>query len=254
MINRLVILPCHSIWKPQSASSTGDDRSEWSLVSFQIEGYDHLAFKEHITRSIEYVKKDANSQLVISGGQTKAELGPVSEAYSFYELFCTLNDDELLLSRITTEEFARDSFENVLFLVCRFYEVHGYYPEHITVIGFEFKRDRFVKHHLGQALNFPEERIEYIGNAPDPKDLNAEQKRAYFEDLKMSEAKFAVEPFKIDWFGRKGSLKKKRDQRNPFNRFHGYASSNKGIAPFINATLVQEGTDEEVRELLKPIW
>ena len=35
----------------------------------------------------------------------------------------------------------------------------------ITIVGFEFKRERFVKHHLQQALLFPENRINYIGNS-----------------------------------------------------------------------------------------
>lgn len=49
------------------------------------------------------------------------------------------NDEELILERISTETFARDSFENVVFLICRFYEIFGTYPERITIVGFEFK-------------------------------------------------------------------------------------------------------------------
>lgn len=254
MINRLVILPCHSIWKPQSTSSKGEDRSEWSLVDFQIEGYDHIAFKEHILRSIEYLKKDPKSQLIISGGQTKAALGPVSEAYSYYELLCRLIGDQSVLSRVTTEEFARDSFENVLFLVCRFFEVHGHYPEYITVVGFEFKRERFVKLHLGQALDFPEEKVEYIGNAPDPRDLEGAEREAYFADIAASEARFAVEPFKVDWYGQQGPLKRKRDQRNPFKRHHGYASSNAKMAAFLRAAGEGNGSNEAIKGLFRAWW
>lgn len=36
-------------------------------------------------------------------------------------------------SRALTEEHARDSFENLLFSVCRFRELTGSYPKNITV-------------------------------------------------------------------------------------------------------------------------
>lgn len=39
-------------------------------------------------------------------------------------------------SRALTEEHARDSFENLLFSVCRFRELTGSYPQNITVKPF----------------------------------------------------------------------------------------------------------------------
>lgn len=45
---------------------------------------------------------------------------------------CTGND-EGVRSRALTEEHARDSFENLLFSVCRFRELTGRYPQNITV-------------------------------------------------------------------------------------------------------------------------
>lgn len=41
-------------------------------------------------------------------------------------------------SRALTEEHARDSFENLLFSVCRFRELTGSYPHNITVKTFYF--------------------------------------------------------------------------------------------------------------------
>lgn len=40
---------------------------------------------------------------------------------------------EDLRQRALTEEHARDSFENLLFSVCRFRELTGMYPHNITV-------------------------------------------------------------------------------------------------------------------------
>ena len=39
--------------------------------------------------------------------------------------------------RALTEEYARDSFENLLFSVCRFRQLTGAYPANITVRGEE---------------------------------------------------------------------------------------------------------------------
>jgi hypothetical protein len=42
---------------------------------------------------------------------------------------------------------ARDSFENLLFSLCRFHELTGCYPTDVTVVSFEFKRWRFSNLH-----------------------------------------------------------------------------------------------------------
>lgn len=127
MSRHLIILPCHSIWTP--GATLGELRDEWSLVSFQIEGYDHLCFKDHILKSLNILEQDKDATLIISGGQTKQESGPISEALSYYQLATKLTNDIELVQRINTEEFARDSFENVLFLLCRYFELHEAYPE-----------------------------------------------------------------------------------------------------------------------------
>ncbi|KAK6198802.1 uncharacterized protein RJT21DRAFT_122441 [Scheffersomyces amazonensis] len=252
MYTTLVILPCHSIWK--GGNSLGESRDEWHLVNFQIEGYDHLAFKDHIIQSIEYIKSDPHSFLILSGGQTKAESGPISESLSYYQLATQLVEDEhksSILSRISTEEYARDSFENVIFSICRFYELFNKYPDKITIIGFEFKRDRFLKYHLYEALNFPLHRVKYIGNSPTPKDLSDIEKQIYFKDLDDSEYKFAVKFFQEDWYGIRKPLASKKASRNPFKRWHGYAHSNPSLSKFL--LLLQQEVEldnEDIRKLL----
>jgi hypothetical protein len=46
---------------------------------------------------------------------------------------------EAVRERTYTEEYATDSYENLLYSVCRFHEVAGVYPKDITVISFTFK-------------------------------------------------------------------------------------------------------------------
>lgn len=62
-----------------------------------------------------------------------------------------------LQSRMVTEEYAKDSHENVLFSLCRFSEMTAKYPTMVTVIGFEFKRKRFQDIHR-LALRYPEDK------------------------------------------------------------------------------------------------
>lgn len=81
---------------------------------------------------------------------------PISEAQSYLSLARTLNlipasssigtqTDPLPLSmRITTEEFALDSYQNLLFSIMRFKEVTGRWPGKVTVVGYGMKRRRSV--------------------------------------------------------------------------------------------------------------
>ncbi|RCK60741.1 hypothetical protein Cantr_08527 [Candida viswanathii] len=251
--NHLIILPCHSVWK-HGGATLGESRDEWHLVGFQIEGYDHLSMKQHILVSLTELSQDPRAHLVISGGETKREAGPVSESLSYYLLARELCDDEeLVLQRVSTESFARDSFENVVFLICRFYEVFGTYPEKITIVGFEFKRRRFLDLHLETALLFPRENVVYIGNAPDPKDIRVEEeKEKYFREIDENEHRFAVKLFEQDWYGVNGGLLKKKLARNPFNRYHGYAQSNPDLAEFLVAIQdhSESNDNEQIRNLL----
>ncbi|OBA20217.1 hypothetical protein METBIDRAFT_43927 [Metschnikowia bicuspidata var. bicuspidata NRRL YB-4993] len=258
VFDRLIILPCHSIWKAQSIqAATGQSSDEWHLASFQIEGHDHLCFIDHIRKSFDELKRNPHALLIISGGQTKAEAGPISEALSYYQLAQRLigTADENLLRRVFLEEYARDSLENVIFLICRFYEIAGLYPKFITVVGFEFKKSRFLKYHLAQALDFPESLVEYIGNAPLPgPEIDHEQ---YFSSLVAAEKKHALDHFATDLYGLRAPLQDKRKQRDPFNRHHGYESSNPKMKEFLSIIKNLGNNnlaDEEIKNRLQVSW
>ena len=47
-----------------------------------------------------------------------------------------------LNARAATEEYAMDSYENLLFALARFHEVTGMWAEKVTVIGYGMKRRR----------------------------------------------------------------------------------------------------------------
>ena len=97
----------------------------------------------------------------------RAAKAMMSEASSYWHVsraFRWFGADVSAESRIFTEEYARNSFENLLFsTVCRFYELAKQFPRRITVIDFESKRARFEKLQLS-ALRFPREKFTYIGH------------------------------------------------------------------------------------------
>lgn len=79
-------------------------------------------------------------------------------------------------SRATTETYALDSYQNILFSIARFHEVTGRYPSQITVVGYEMKRRRFEGLHRA-AIRFPVNLFEYIGLEPLATDDEAVQAR-----------------------------------------------------------------------------
>lgn len=71
--------------------------------------------------------------------------------------------------RMTTENFALDSYQNFLFSIARFREYTGSYPERITVVGYGMKRSRFEELHA-KAIRWPvkssvrgQRRFHYVG-------------------------------------------------------------------------------------------
>ena len=125
--------------------------------------------------------------------------------------------------RATTEEFARDSYENLLFSICRFREVTGHYPSKVTVVGFSFKKARFSDLHRA-AIKFPLEHFFYVGVDPEnPKDPNGGGSGSGSREAAMKgEQARSVIPYSKDPYGCGEELQKKREERNPFHRSHGY--------------------------------
>lgn len=115
-----------------------------------------------------------------------------------------------------SEEFARDSYENLLFSIARFKEYTGRYPTRITVVGLEFKQPRFTNLHRA-ILHFPLEHFRYFGiDPPQLKDNPPTQ----------GEAANAGIPFSEDPHGCFNKiLVSKRRERNPFHRTHPYTFS-----------------------------
>ena len=100
--------------------------------------------------------------LIFSGGVTRPSWPSQSEAQSYLRLAL---DSGLLKNRTNiafAEDYALDSFQNLLFSVARFHEVVDRWPEKITVVGFEMKRRRFEELHR-KAIRWPTSKFQYVG-------------------------------------------------------------------------------------------
>lgn len=169
----LIIVPGHGVFFGLDANRWADE-TQWALEPFQrgFHGQFVQTLARHIAKSIALLKESLNTSLVVfSGGESRPHVGPKSEALSYY-LVAEANNffqegtgasaSEVVRPRLIAEEYARDSYENILFSICRFHEVTGSYPERISVVGFAYKRRRFVELHR-QSVRFPVSRFSYYG-------------------------------------------------------------------------------------------
>ncbi|TKA52109.1 hypothetical protein B0A53_04769 [Rhodotorula sp. CCFEE 5036] len=226
-LRHLVIVPGHAVWSGSDASLASRDR-DWILEPMQ-KGGSVRTYLKHIVKGVEIAVRDPHALLIFSGGQTRTH-ADATEGMSYARLAKLGNlytqfmsdeerrrraknpDDEF--ERVTTEDFALDSMENVLFSIARFKEFTGHYPDRITVVGYGMKRARYEDVHRA-AIRWPMDKFEYIGID------NEGDTTADYE----GERKYGLEPYRLDRYGCHGRLLAKRRKRNPFRRFHGYHSS-----------------------------
>lgn len=109
-----------------------------------------------------------------------------------------------LEKRIQTEDFATDSYQNLLFSILLFRKQTFRYPHHITIVSHAFKRARFLNIHC-QSIGWPLERVSYVGINP-PEEITAEG------ELIENEAK-AVAAWREDLYGTRQELASKRLKR-----------------------------------------
>lgn len=240
--SHLIVVAGHAVYSAASHSAEAV-RSEdsWQLESFQRGQLSTML--KHIEKGVALAAADNNSLLLFSGGETRPEAGPKSEALSYYEAAEALGwfGHPHVRRRAVLEDHARDSLENLLFSLCRFREASERYPykvretparDHlylsillylspslcrtlhlspspqVTVVSFGFKRRRFTDLHR-KALRFPRHRFHYEGIDPPGLPLAA----------LAGETEHSAKPFESDPYGcARDELRRKRSRRNPFRR------------------------------------
>lgn len=215
----LIVVAGHAPFKESTAVVPEHPEKDdaWVLQPFQ-RGEPSL-YIGHIRRGVALLADDANALLVFSGGYTRKEAGlRWSEADTYaaiaghFHWWIADDDDDVLRnlqSRAVTEDASRDSFENLLFSICRFQQVTGHYPRRITVVSWAFKQARFDLHR--STIRFPSARFRFEG-CNDPLDR---------EPALKNEA-MTLQDFIDDRYGNSRKLAEKRASRNPFNRQHDF--------------------------------
>lgn len=218
-LDSLILIPGHAIYVAPDFERPYQDES-WALEPYQ-QGETRF-FLEHVTTGIELAESQSDALLIFSGGQTKQEAGPRSEASSYWLVAeHVVRWGKEVRSRATTEEYARDSYENLVFALCRFYECTGRFPLRLTVINWGFKEERFDLHRA--TIRLPRDCYDYLGVNNPPDIEQAEEREA------ITISRFARDPHGILLAPQKaprqerlGYLGEKRLLRNPFKRHAPY--------------------------------
>jgi hypothetical protein len=199
------------------------DDASWVLMPYQSgEG---AVFVQHIRQGVEAAHADPDALLLFSGGQTRYPQ-ILSEAQSYFQVasaFDFWGHRDSVLPRTTTEEFALDSYQNCLYGIARFAECTGRLPMRLTIISWEFKRQRFALH-VERTLRWTREWL-FLG-VGSPEDL---PESALMEEM-------TLKLFKADMSGHGAVLGKKKAKRNPFGRVHGYPLSVPSMARMLEWT------------------
>ena len=220
---RLILVPGHAVW-----SGAGDPREDasWHLKPFQ--NREPRLFCEHVEAGVVRASADQRALLVISGGASEATAGEQTEAAGYLaiaEWFGWWGHAEVR-DRTVLEEYAMDSFENVLFALCRFREHAGQWPESITVCGWGFKARRIAGLHRA-ALRWGRE-FDYVA-VNEPEDMAAVLAREA-----ATRREWASDPY-----GQGAQLKSKREQRNHLRR----AAPYQGTCPEIREMMAHSGPE-----------
>ncbi|MBW0565217.1 hypothetical protein O181_104932, partial [Austropuccinia psidii MF-1] len=229
--NHLIILPGHAIYLgDQSNHQNLFNSSNWVLEPYQeINSNNSIAtFLNHIQIANQLAQNDQNSLLIYSGGQTRSKSNQLTEATSYLRLAQQLNLHLLLNHKslqMTTEDYALDSWTNLIYSIARFNEYTGQYPQKITIVGHAVKASRFINIHR-KALRWPKEKFNYIGLDPIIHSKSSNKINLLHQSNQISQGEKKVYlNFEIDLYGCHGELLEKRKNRNPFRRFHPYRDS-----------------------------
>lgn len=206
--NHIIIVAGHAVFKNRDDISLTDDEN-WYLEPFQAG--EPAIYLDHIRHGVEILLSDKKALLFFSGGMTSREAGFLSEARGYFDAVMRLYPvlPENAAGRIFLEEYACDSYQNLLFSINLFEQTTGHKPENVSLVSWRFKKNRFEMHR--KTLDIEDSSFTYIG-VGNPVDLDSALKG---EDK-------TLQLFKKNPHGECPEIREKRRERNPFQRICPY--------------------------------
>lgn len=231
----LVLVCCHATYHGDG-SDTGED--QWILHDYQRSNRasgkpsEHETFIAHIQAGALAAQSNPHALLIFSGGMTQDAV--YTEAEGYEKVFHSLGTQYEEYQRYDIENWATDSYQNLLFSIIRFRQVTGHYPQVVTVVTHAFKQDRFLELHA-PAIKWPPDRIRVQGINP-PFTLKE------LEKTHDSELERAFEPFAIDPYGAGAMIVEKRKARN-WDDSRMLSSISMDLEPEVRDLLVYTGAE-----------
>ena len=162
-------------------------------------------------------------------------------------LYAADGSEALPAARVLLEEYARDSFENLLFSLARFRGALGRYPARVTLVSWGFKAERLRLH--ARALRMPSARIAILSPPAEP----------VMPPAALAGEARTVAAFRKDMYGAGAELSGKRARRNPFRRTAPYAlvcAGDQDMMALLHAAVAGAGTvpEDDVLEAPLALW
>ncbi len=213
-LQNLIIVPGHSLLKDHIVAGESleyyQNPDNWLLEDYQVG--DLPFYLEHIQAGLQALEKDPHAILVFSGGRTRQGGKMWSEAESYLLAAKSMPAwKRAFEARVITEDYARDSMQNIHHSLMRYFIHLNRFPQKIDVFNWGFKSERF--HFHAATLGIPSDSFTYhsVNNLKD-ETLRLVQK---FE-------KKVFEQFQQDPFSLHGELMQKKIQRDRHNEGNPY--------------------------------
>ncbi|KAK5719610.1 hypothetical protein LTR17_015324 [Elasticomyces elasticus] len=206
----LVVVCCHATYTGSSSNDIKDE-ANWVLQRFQRRDAEARkpsevnTFVKHILVGAS-LGRDLNALLVFSGGCTAID--DQSDAQGYFQVYQSLVQSGQLREvahPCSLDDYATDSYQNLLFSILRYRQHIGRYPEYVTVVTHAFKERRFLELHA-KAIKWPSSRIRVQG-------LNPPFTLQELEQTQQLEHKRAHELFVNDPYSSRPPLAEKRRAR-----------------------------------------
>jgi hypothetical protein len=193
---------------------------------------------QHCAAAVSMAAASSDGILVFSGGDTREPAGRLSEGESYRAIAVAAKwwGVSEVERRTLVEGHARCSRDNLVYSIARFYEAVGNLPNRIVVVGWEFKRDRFLMHR--EAIRW-RGAFSYVG-------INNPPAGAALEMALSGEAR-KREAMRHDPLLLGPKWAQQRRQRNPFMTVEPYSAAMPDFAPYLRYL---NGPGEPV----DPVW